>query len=143
MKKVKISSEVRDGRLVRNRSMLDKAVKSFEGESVSMTIEKEKKTRSTSQNRYYWGVVVKLISEGLTESWGEVVTSDLTHEFLKTNFSFEEIVNEETGEIYKKIISTADTGTSVFMDYIENCKQFAMSYLNVNIPDPDEQLSIV
>ena len=143
MKKVTIDSEVREGVLIRNRSLLSTAFKSFEGCRISVTVQKERDKRSSQQNRYYWGVVIKLIADGLTDQWGEVFTADETHEFLKQNFNFEEIINQDTGEVYRKTLSTTANDTYDFSQYVEKCRDFAASYLGVNIPDPDEQMTLL
>ena len=111
-----------------------------DGEYV-MTIERKQRKRSLMQNAYYWGVVVPLVKEGLLDV-GYRMTTEAVHEYLKGQFSITEIVNERTGEVLKSIGSTSEMTTSKMMDYFAEITQWAAEYLNVQIPQPNEQLKI-
>ena len=111
-----------------------------DGEYV-MTIERKRRKRSLMQNAYYWGVVVPLVKEGLLDV-GYRMTTEAVHEYLKGQFSITEIVNERTGEVLKSIGSTSEMTTSKMMDYFAEITQWAAEYLNVQIPNPGEQLKI-
>ena len=111
-----------------------------DGEYV-MTIERKRRKRSLMQNAYYWGVVVPLVKEGLLDV-GYRMTTEAVHEYLKGQFSITEIVNERTGEVLKSIGSTSEMTTSKMMDYFAEITQWAAEYLNVQIPQPNEQLKI-
>ena len=111
-----------------------------DGEYV-MTIERKRRKRSLMQNAYYWGVVVPLVKEGLLDV-GYRMTTEAVHEYLKGQFSITEIVNERTGEVLKSIGSTSEMTTSQMMDYFAEITQWAAEYLNVQIPQPNEQLKI-
>ena len=111
-----------------------------DGEYV-MTIERKRRKRSLMQNAYYWGVVVPLVKEGLLDV-GYRMTTEAVHEYLKGQFPITEIVNERTGEVLKSIGSTSEMTTSQMMDYFAEITQWAAEYLNVQIPQPNEQLKI-
>ena len=111
-----------------------------DGEYV-MTIERKRRKRSLMQNAYYWGVVVPLVKEGLLDV-GYRMTTEAVHEYLKGQFSITEIVNERTGEVLKSIGGTSQMTTSQMMDYFAEITQWAAEYLNVQIPQPNEQLKI-
>ena len=111
-----------------------------DGEYV-MTIERKKRKRSLMQNAYYWGVVVPLVKEGLLDV-GYRMTTEAVHEYLKGQFSITEIVNERTGEVLKSIGSTSQMTTSQMMDYFAEITQWAAEWLNIQIPQPNEQLKI-
>ena len=89
------------------------------------------KRRSTDQNSYYWGVVLKLLADHTGYNVDEM------HEICKYNFLG--IDNKElAGENIPIINSTRTLSTSDFMGYIEEIKQWATT-LGVVIPDPNEQ----
>ena len=106
-----------------------------------MTIERKRRKRSLMQNAYYWGVVVPLVKEGLLDV-GYRMTMEDTHEFLKGRFNIVEKVNEKTGEILKSVGSTSQMSTSQMMDYFAEITQWAVEYLGIQIPQPNEQLKI-
>jgi hypothetical protein len=93
----------------------------FEGKEVSLTIQQRQTTRSNSQNRYYWGVVVPLIRQGLKEAGYRVVTKAATHKLLKSLMLKDELVNEQTGEIMTFEGSTSNLSTQQF-NFSEGCK---------------------
>ena len=61
MKKISIISDVNNGNLKRNRGEIKNALKSFEGKTIKLTIEKFANKRSNNQNNYYWGIVVPIL----------------------------------------------------------------------------------
>ena len=140
--KIKINSRVEGGKLVSNRNTLNKAICEHEGKDITITVERKRKTRSNPQNRYYWSVIVELIRLGLKDSWGERKTREEVHEFLKARFNFTEHVNEETGEIIKIGKSTTENTTVEQEEYHEDCRQFALEWLGVQIALPNEEIEI-
>ena len=76
----------------------------------------------------------------LTESQGVFYSEKDTHEFLKANFNYKELVNEETGEILRIPKSTTENRTFEMEEFHEICRQKALEFFNVVIPLPNEQL---
>jgi hypothetical protein len=87
---------------------------------------RSKKTRSLNQNKYYWGVVVKILSMHTG------YTSDETHQELARMF-----LSYQNGK--KRFVkSTAKLNTFEFEQYTEKCRQWAWQEMNVHIPLPNE-----
>lgn len=124
-----------------NRAELDRWIASHKDCTVSLTIEVKKKKRSTEQNAYYWGVVVPLVRDGLNDL-GNEFSLEQTHEFLKKEFNYKEIVNHNTGEIKTIPESTTDLSTFEFNEYKEKIQRFAVEFLGIQVPDPNEPLKI-
>ena len=118
-----------------------KEIQVFDGKKVEITVRKKRTHRSLMQNAYYWGVIVPLVQQGLNDV-GYKVGKDQTHEYLKGTFHIVELVNEETGEILKSVGTTTNMTTTEMMEYFEEIKQWATEYLNIYIPDPNEQIKI-
>lgn len=93
-----------------------------------LTIKKPKKQRSNEQNRYYWGVVVKILSE----EWGWL--SDDLHDALKWHFLR---VPGENG-LPDRAGSTASLSTIEFEDYLEKVRVWAITEYEIYIPQPNE-----
>jgi hypothetical protein len=141
--KFEIRTNVINGNLKRNRNLLIDAINSFEGQNVTVTIQKTKKTRSNPQNRFYYGVVVPIMQQCLKDA-GYLMTNEQIHEMLKLRFLKESIlVNEETGEYLERIKSTTELSTIEFMQYILEIQKFAVEYFNTVIPDPNENLTLI
>lgn len=161
MKRIEAFGTPKDGKLIISKrdSFWDSFRFKFkDGERLKITIEKVYKKRSNSQNRYYWGVVVPLVKDGLYEVGYvevETMTNEDIHEYLK-NLCFTEdmkaeirelsgseftLTSKETGEIMPvDILTTTKLTTTLYMVYLENIKRFAAEYLGVSIPDPGEQI---
>ena len=125
---------------IRNRKLFDKALSTFGDCEVEIKVVKKSRKRTSPQNRYYWGVIVFYWSEILTQEYGEQVTTAQTHEFLKSNFNFVELVNKDTGEILRLQKSTTENKTFEMEDYHKICRDKALEFFNVTIPLPNEQL---
>ena len=121
--------------------------KAFAGKDVIVTFARPKKTRSSEQNRYYWGVVVRMVCEGF-QSLGNPVNPDnaedieLTHEYLKRRFLQPIQVADVNGEVHDLGHTTTNLSTSQMMDYIAQVQQFAVEFLNIVIPEPGEQVQL-
>jgi hypothetical protein len=119
------------------------AIREFKNRDVPvvLTVKEYKPTRSGQQNRYYWGVVVDLIYRGLNDS-GIDTTREGTHELLRYRYLKEDRPIGIHGEFITTIRSTTELDTREFNEYIERCAEFASEYLNVVIPEPNEQMEI-
>lgn len=142
MKKVEIITEIRNGKFVRNRPTIKKAVEQFDGKTIVITIQQQRTQRSNNQNNYYWGVIVPMVRSGLNETTGEVFSNNEVHEWLKHQFNFKELINEETGEIVKLPKSTSDNSTTEQEVYHEQIRRFAIEWFNIIIPLPNEDLKL-
>lgn len=144
MKKISIISSVDNGNLKRNRDLISKAIKSFEGKQITITIERLRKKRSKDQNRYYHGIVIPIIQQGLYDATGEMRDSNSIHyQILLPLFSPKrDITNIETGEIVSESITSSEMTTTEFMEYIMSIQKWAIEFLNVNIPSPNEYLTL-
>lgn len=126
---------------IARRAEMQDALLAFEGKEFQITLEKKKKSRSLNQNSYWWGVVIPMVREGLKEQ-GMKLSKEETHELLKAKFLQKEVVNENTGEVFKYVSGSSELTTSGFMDFIAEVQQFSAEYLSVNIPAPNEQVNI-
>jgi len=85
-----------------------------------------KETRSQAQNRYYWGVVCKLVSDHTG------YTPDEVHQIMAGQF-----LGYERNEI-RFIPSTTKLKTGEFEIYMEQCRRWASVELSCYIPLPSE-----
>ncbi len=131
------SACVKNGRLrFHNRRAFDEQVRQFrEGAEVEIEVTIRRATRSHQQNRFYWGVIVQVISEHTG------YTPDEVHEFLKMKFIPKRLaLADSNGEIQGEFViggSTRKMNTVAFGEYMTACRQFAAETLDCQIPDPD------
>lgn len=144
--KIKIESEVENGRLKTNRETLRLAIKSFEGKRVEITVSKARVRRSNEQNRYWFGVVIPLIQAALL-SLGNAMSKESVHEALKywlSEMRPDLLIDEITvdGEtVLPRLKSTTELSTVQFMELVETAQQWAAENLDIQIPSPDEQIT--
>lgn len=102
----------------------------------NLSFKKVKKRRSNQQNKYYWGVVIPIVTQGLMSLHGDYLSPEDVHEFLKFRFNYKEI---DTGvEVLTIGKQTSSLSTFEFAEYIDKIIIFADEYLNIIIPEPNE-----
>ncbi len=95
-----------------------------EGRRVCVSVGIERRDRSDQQNRYYWGCVIKTLSE-----WSGYEPEEM-HEALKAEFLA--LPDIKTG--LRIAHSTAQMDTAQFSEYVEQVRRWAAGH-GVVIPD--------
>lgn len=102
---------------------------------VRISVERLTATRSHLQNRWYWGVIVDLLSQHTG------YTADEMHDVLKAKFIPKRIaVADGNGRVRGEFViggSTARLDKIEFGEYCEHIREWAADELGVVIPDPD------
>ena len=98
-----------------------------EGRRLTVAVAREVRDRSNPQNKYYWGVVIKLLSD-----WAGYEPEEM-HESLKDRFLA--MPDARTG--LRISHSTTKMTTNEFSEYIETVKRFAAEN-GINIPEPGQ-----
>lgn len=111
------------------------AVGHLEDKEVMLTIAEKRKPRSEQENRYYWGVVVAILSEELG------LIPEQTHDIIKNKFLLNHRVKTEFGKVVWAVAyprSTSTLSTSEFEDLMAKVRMWAQTELNIYIPLPHE-----
>lgn len=123
------------GRVEKGKLLLDDPsryllrIAALEGKKVELTLRKSQSTRSTQANKYYWGVVVKLIAAHCGYDPDEM------HEALKYKFLSDKSL-DANGLV--KIGSSAALSVDEFITYTNRIVMWAAQHLQVYIPDPNQ-----
>jgi hypothetical protein len=96
------------------------------GKEVQLSVGSVKKQRTKRENRYYWGVVIRLLSEVTGYN------DDEMHDALRMLFL------KDTDRTIPVIRSTASLTTLEFENYLEKIRLWAGEKLNCYIPLPNE-----
>ena len=124
---------VRDGKLsLYQKNKFNQEVSKNEGKEIALTLRPAELIRTTAENRYYRGVIVKMVSEDMG------IIPDEAHDYLKSLFL--KVGVEVSGKRYEIIRSTTALTISEFEDYCSCCREWASVELNVVIPLPNEVL---
>ncbi len=128
--KYRFWGKVNNGKLeLLEREKFTNVLYKFKG-VIELTIGYAFTKRSEQQNRYYWGVVIKMINEEMG-SIPDVTHNMLRQIFLKSGYDFK-------GKRYEYIRSTTDLSVKEFNEYIENVVIWAATELGLSIPSPNE-----
>jgi len=134
MKRVTFSGFVENGKLsLRNPQIFKVELQDLHGD-VSVEIVEGRGKRSQQQNKYYHGVVCRLISDHTGYLPEEV------HEFLKEKFLTEKkhvIIGTDERDI--ETASTTRLTTKEFEEFTENVRRWAAVELQINIPEPNQE----
>src|SRR5690606_35147705 len=100
--------------------------------SYLIELKKYRDNRSNNQNAYYWGVVLKILSDFTG------FEPDEMHEVLKAKFIKPKQRELPNGEIVDLPVSTKDLNTEEFENYLGLVRRFADIELHCIIPLPNE-----
>jgi hypothetical protein len=130
-----------DGRLPeRDAKRIGEVIRKFDGKRVVVSVQEVKKTRSSQQNRYYWGCLIKLITDEFRDA-GNMVNGDDVHDFLKAEVGkLSQVLVTVEGEVFRGPGSTAKLTTTEFSNYIEAVRAWAADRLDLKIPSPNETI---
>jgi len=130
----KFKGSVESGRLTFKMGMKDQFDQYLQGLSgdVEITVKpwSEKNQRSNNQNRYYFGIVLKIISEETG------YTVDECHEICKIKFNSKMIHDGKKDMMIG--LSTTSLNTSDMESYLEEIRMWASMNLGLNVPEPNE-----
>jgi hypothetical protein len=126
---------------IHNRQRLLEWARQYPGKNVVIKIERKGSKRSSPQNRYYWGIVIKEITLRLRELGHQWLTDEDVHDMMKLKFNYEQIVGEQ-GEVLELPKSTTTLTKTQFAEYVDNIRMWASGFLSINIPDPGQNLTM-
>jgi hypothetical protein len=107
------------------------------GQDVAVTVKEHRRTRSTDQNAYLWGVVYPTILNSSVEMDGW--TNDDLHElFLGEHYGWQTLSGFGRKRM-KPMNRSSRLTTLQFMDHIEFIQRY-MAERGVYIPDPNEEV---
>jgi len=121
-----------DGKLViDNREGFDDYVTQFSSQKIRINISRLKDSRSSNQNRYYWGVLIPVFADYFG------MTNEETHEALKWEHLKKTIIDHE-GNPRQTVRSTASMKTDGFEEYMTLLRRWGAMQFGLNIPEPNE-----
>lgn len=123
----KFQGKAKDGRLqLLRRDLFEKHLHSLDGCDIDVTVTKHKKDRSSKQNRYYNGVVLKILGDELGNDREEM------HEIVRMKF-----LQDFSGR-FPRLKSTARLSTVEMEAFLSEVRQWASRDLNIFIPLPHD-----
>ena len=121
---------------IRNRQLLIAEAEKSGLKEFEIVIKSKVKSRSNQQSRYYW-LCVSIVAGELGYSKDEL------HAIIGYKFLRKEKVNEKTGEVYEYIESTTKLSTTEFMNFMDEFVRWSAESLDIVLPLPDEQFTLL
>jgi len=142
--KIEIRTSIENNIFKRNRNLVINAIQYFNNKEIIVTFSKAKKERSNGQNRFYWGVVIPLVQNGLLDCTGELRSNENIHyKILLPMFApLNELINKDSGEIISERLTSSEMTTTQFMGYMLEVQKWSAEFLGVDIPNPNEETLI-
>lgn len=100
------------------------------GEPLRLIVTAEERQRNTQQNRFYWGAVLKSVSD---QAWveGRQFDKDAWHEYFARKFGVCDELVLPDGEIITRRKSTTQMSVGEFSAYLEQIQAYAAAELGV------------
>ena len=130
MKKIFLGKVIKDKLELEERDLFKQLIAKLNNKLVFLTLDTFRSNRSLEQNKYYFGVVIKILSDELGYELDEM------HELLKILFNHELKYLKDVEYAIPK--STAGLTTIEFMEYLERIKRWAVQEFQIVIPDPNQ-----
>lgn len=137
-----IGSVSEDGlKIPQSKKLKKEVVENFKNKSVTITIKENKKSRRHVFNKFYWGLVIRPILNGLRDAGYQTdeIDEESVHSYLKSRFLSKRIANEE-GEFIEMQGSTRKMTNTKMLEYLDAVVQWASEYLGITISFPWETL---
>lgn len=135
---VEFTAKIEDGKVSPLHTSIVCLLERFGDDVVLVSVAKPSKKRSDRQNRYYWGVVVKIVRDFVQNTQGEKVSPDEIHAFhLNSVLGVKPITRKVLGKefIMFENRKTSDMNTQEFTEFIEVIRNY-WEERGVEIPDP-------
>lgn len=135
--------EIQKGKILfEQRKEFDDYLVRMDGKKLDLIIKPRVKDRSRQEEKYYYGVVVKMISEEMDTE------PKVVHEMLKGWF-LRELKDDGKGRKYERVLSITELTDKAFREYWKKCQTWAAlptaedglgpeSGLQLYIPNPNE-----
>ena len=139
----KITAKINDKckLLIYNIALFKKTLNSYKGKEIEIIIREKKPVFSDGYRKYYYGIVIPEFQNAYKDIGVLKSKSDIDLE-LRWLFLHREVVNPETGEYNRELLSLKNSDTEVstktMSEFIEHCIIFAAENLNYVIPFPNE-----
>lgn len=135
-------SKIENGKLsFLNENKVKSFISSMEGRDVVINIKKHKKNRSNAQNRWYWGIALKKITQDLYNIQGELFSKEEIHAYHKsviTSTKFNTLNVLGTEVMIFNDISTKSMNTIQFNNFKQSIQNH-WAIRGIDIPDPQEE----
>ncbi len=113
----------------------ERLLQQLEGRFLEIELQPWSDSRSSRQNRYYWGAVIPGAQAAFRFDWGIQLTPQAAHDACRTQFLGLQPMGVRGVQVVR---SSAGLSTAEFSAYVETIRHWALHECGVLIPTPDE-----
>lgn len=133
-----ITSIITEGRTGFGEAIVS-AIEKLEGKRARIAIEEYKKPRSNRQNRYYWGVVLRMYVQYFQRQ-GVFMSNDDMHIWIK-EYVWSDFVDVIVNDVpFRKILTSTRLTTMEWEERMTLARAYASEHFSLNIPEPSERI---
>lgn len=139
---IKHIAKFQDGKLILNNlALFQWDLENYKGKDIELIIRGTKNTRSNRMNRYYWRVVMKILTTYFNEeqTFNKRINAETTHELMKMKFLGTNIWRLPDGKEMEALESSAKLTNKEFIAYFENIIAWSAEMFGIQIPKPNEE----
>ncbi len=139
---VKHIAKYQNGKLIlHNFGLFQWDLENFKGKDFEIIIKGIKDTRSNRMNRYYWGVIMKALTDYFNEeqTFNRKVNADEVHELMKMKFLGTIVFDLPNGEVMEAVETSKNLDNTEFIAYFENIIAWSAEMFGLEIPKPNEE----
>jgi len=107
-----------------------------------LTVTKARKYKSNPQLGYYYNCVLPHFHRAALDAGWEFADVTELDNYLKSMFASRDVVNKHTGEIITIPGLKRNMSTTEMMEFTDSIKDYALEFLNYQIPDPETQTEL-
>jgi len=137
-----IKSDDTDFRII-NSKLFKAELNALKKGRYRVIVETYRKEKSHPQLKWLFGQVYPLVLRGLIDAGFEEFTNlDQVDAYCKSMFAKQEIVNRNSGEVITVPALKREMSTVQFSTYVDAVRNWALEYLGVTIPDPENSYTM-
>lgn len=139
---IKHTAKFQNGKLVlNNKDLFLWDLENYKGKEIELIIRGIKDTRSNRMNRYYWGVIMKALTDHFNnmQTFDKKIDAETTHNLMKDRFLGTEIYHFPSGDQQRILESSKELTNEQFISYFENIIAWSAEILGLIIPKPNEE----
>ncbi len=140
--KITLQVAIKNNKFASNLPMIKSILDAHNDTTIDVTFARRRNKASNPQRRYYFGVIVPIIQDCIKNEWGDVLSIEETHNFIKANCNFIEVVNEDTGEVLRRTKSITENDTVGQEMMHDKARKLAHDFFNTIIPLPNEGMDL-
>ena len=135
-------AKFQNGKLILdNLTLFQWDLENYKGKDIELIIKGVKDTRSSRMNRYYFGVIMKALTDHFNkeQTFNKKIDAETTHNLMKDRFLGKIFGMLPNGRAIEATESSKGLTNEEFISYFENIIAWSAELFGLIIPKPNEE----